>query len=510
MKQLSKSKYAKYCQCPKCLWMSVYKPEEEVIDPQSEARFENGTEVGDLAMGLLGNYIDVTTNKPDGKLDLKAMLDKTQQQMAEGTENICEASFSYDGNYCAVDILHRTDGGWAIYEVKSTSFQEFNGDPAKLDKYLPDVAYQKWVLTKCGVNVTGVFLVCLNSDYVRHGELDIQKLFVIKEMDEMIANEYDKVEARQAEAKKLLQQTEEPEMDIWEGCKKPYECAFYDYCSRHLPSPSVFDMYNMKFSKQLEYYRKGMITYDDIKNEKLTPIRRIQVDSALASQPHIEPEKIKEFLDGLTYPLYFLDFETMQLAIPEYDGTKVYQQITFQYSLHIIEYEGGPLLHKEYLGVSGTDPRRALAEQLCKDIPIGVCTLAYNKSFECTRISELAGWYPDLAEHLLDIKENIKDLLDPFKAGMYYLPSMGGSFSIKRVLPSLFPDDPALDYHNLEGGVQNGSDAMNIFPKIQYMPQKEQEAARKALLQYCCLDTFAMVKIWEKLKEASQLSEEKH
>ena len=258
---------------------------------------------------------------------------------------------------------------------------------------------------------------------------------------------------------------------------------------------------NLFASKRIGLILKGLITYDDIKNEKLTPIRRIQVDSTLANQPHIEPDKIKEFLDGLTYPLYFLDFETMQLAIPEYDGTKVYQQITFQYSLHIIEHEGGPLLHKEHLGISGTDPRRALAEQLCKDIPMGVCTLAYNKSFECTRIKELAGWYPDLAEHLLDIKENIKDLLDPFAAGYYYLPSMGGSFSIKRVLPSLFPDDPALDYHNLEGGVQNGSDAMNIFPKIQFMEPNEQETARKALLQYCCLDTFAMVKIWEALSD---------
>ena len=133
---------------------------------------------------------------------------------------------------------------------------------------------------------------------------------------------------------------------------------------------------------------------------------------------------------------------------------------------------------------------------------MNVCTLAYNKSFECTRIKELAGWYPDLAEHLLNIMNNIKDLLDPFAAGQYYLPSMGGSFSIKRVLPSLFPDDPSLDYHNLEGGVQNGNDAMTIFPKIQFMEPKEQEAARKALLQYCCLDTYAMVKVWEKLKEA--------
>ena len=483
--------------------MSVYKPEEEVIDPNSEARFENGTEVGDLAMGLLGDYVDVTTTKEDGKLDLKAMLEKTQLLMENGTENICEASFSYDGNYCAVDILHRTDDGWAIYEVKSTSFPEFNGNPAKLDKYLPDVAYQKWVLTKCGINVTGVFLVCLNSDYVRGKELDLQQLFVINNMDEMIANEYDKVEARQAEAKKLLQQTEEPKMDIWEGCKKPYDCAFFKYCSRHLPSPSVFDLYRMRFSDKLKYYRQGMITYEDIKDEQLTAVRRIQVDSALNNQPHIESGKIKRFVESLPYPLYFLDFETMQLAVPQFEGTKVYQQITFQYSLHIIEKEGGELIHKEHLGISGSDTRRALAEQLCKDIPMNVCTLAYNKAFECTRIKELAEWFPDLAEHLMNIHDNIKDLLVPFSAGQYYLPSMGGSFSIKRVLPSLFPNDPSLDYHNLDSKVQNGSDAMNIFPQIQFMSPEEQKQARTALLNYCCLDTLAMVRVWEKLKESS-------
>ncbi len=260
----------------------------------------------------------------------------------------------------------------------------------------------------------------------------------------------------------------------------------------------------MRFSDKLKYYRQGLVTYEDIKNDKLTPVRRIQVDSALADTPHIEADKIKAFLDTLTYPMYFLDFETMQQVIPEYDGTKVYQQITFQYSLHIIEKEGGELIHKEHLGISGTDPRRALAEQLCQDIPMDVCTLAYNKSFECTRIKELAEWYPDLAEHLLNIKDNIKDLLDPFAAGYYYLPAMGGSFSIKVVLPTLFPNDPSLDYHNLEGCVHNGSEAMTIFPKIQFMDPEEQAKTRKALLAYCCLDTFAMVKIWEKLKECGK------
>ncbi len=502
MKQLSKSKYAKYCQCPKCLWMSVYKPEEEEIDPTSEARFENGAEVGELARGVLGDYVDVTTKRADGSLDLQAMLEKTGRLMAEGTENICEAAFSYDGNYCAVDILHKTTDGWAIYEVKSTSFPEFNGNPAKLDKYLPDVAYQKWVLTKCGVHVTGVYLVCLNSDYVRQGELDLQSLFVINDMGDMLANEYDKVEKAQAAARKVLQQEEEPEMELWEGCKKPYDCGYYNYCSRQLPSPSVFELYRLRFSDKLKYYRQGVLTFEEIKNEKLTPVRRIQVESTLSGEPHIDKAVIKAFLDKLTYPLYFLDFETMQPAIPPYDGKKPYQQIPFQYSLHIIEREGGELIHKEHLGISGTDTMRPLAEQLCKDIPMNVCTLAYNKAFECTRIKEMAEAFPDLAEHLLNIKDHIEDLLVPFQQGAYYLPSMKGSFSVKVVLPALFPDDPSLDYHNLTGGVQNGSQAMTVFPLIQKMEPDEQLHTRKALLEYCGLDTFAMVKIWEKLRDA--------
>jgi hypothetical protein len=257
----------------------------------------------------------------------------------------------------------------------------------------------------------------------------------------------------------------------------------------------------MRFSDKLKYYRQGVITFDDIKDEKLTAVRRIQVDSTLNNQPNIDKAAIKEFLDQLIYPLYFLDFETMQPAIPQFDGTKPYQQIPFQYSLHIIEHEGGELIHKEHLGISGTSTMRALAEQLCEDIPMDVCTLAYNKAFECTRIKEMAQAFPDLAEHLTNIQEHIADLLVPFQQGAYYLPSMKGSFSIKVVLPALFPDDPTLDYHNLEGCVHNGSEAMNIFPEIQYMTPEEQAKTRKSLLAYCCLDTFAMVKVWMKLCE---------
>ena len=218
---------------------------------------------------------------------------------------------------------------------------------------------------------------------------------------------------------------------------------------------------------------------------------------------YTEPDQIRNFLRTLSYPLYFLDFETMQPAIPQFPGTVPYQQIPFQYSLHYIERADGELKHKEYLAVSGEDPRRGIAEALVRDIPLDVCVTAYNKSFECTRLKELAQAFPDLSAHLLSIEKNIVDLLIPFQNGYYYNRAMGGSFSIKSVLPAVFPDDPELDYHNLEG-VHNGSEAMDIFPKIQYMGPAEQEKTRHDLLKYCELDTYAMVKLWQELARVAE------
>ena len=235
---------------------------------------------------------------------------------------------------------------------------------------------------------------------------------------------------------------------------------------------------NDKRQRQLEYYLQDKGTY-------------------------IEKENIQEYLKQLSYPLYFLDFETMKSVIPKYIGTKPYQQIPFQYSLHYIEKEGGELKHKEFLGISGTDPRREIAEQLIKDIPMNVCVTAYNKSFECGRIKELAEAFPDLATHLLNIKDNIVDLIDPFRAGYYYNKLMGGSFSIKSVSPAINPGDPSLDYHNLDE-IHNGGEAMTIFPKIKDMPPEQQEITRHNLLKYCELDTLSMVKVWEELVRVSK------
>ena len=307
MKGLSKSRYTAFCQCPKNLWLKVYKPEEAPVDEGLQARFEQGTVVGQLAMKLFGDFKKVHAEKEDKSLDLGKMVELTRQWMEEGVENICEASFALEGHYCAVDILRKTETGWAIYEVKSSSFPEFNGQEARLEKYAPDIAYQKWLLTQCGVNVTGTYLVCLNSDYVRQGELDIQQLFVINDLKELVDNEYLKVGARVSQAIKVINSEQEPDLDLSECCMKPYGCAFLGYCKRQhgISSPSVFDLYGVGFSfkKKLDSYHRGQITFEDLRSSDIGPIQNMQIEAALTGKEFINPDGIRKFLEKITYPI---------------------------------------------------------------------------------------------------------------------------------------------------------------------------------------------------------------
>lgn len=497
---LSKSKYCYFVQCPKNLWLHTYKPHEADENLTLQERMDTGNEIGDLAMQLFGDFIEVTAYTDNGKIDISAMISKTNQLILEKYPVICEASFSYNGNYCAVDILKREGNGYAIYEVKSSTHANHI--------YTVDIAYQKYVLENCGINVTGTYLVCINNDYLFDGSLRLDEFFKIIDLSTEVAKEYPQVEGNILAANDIINDPIEPIYNLSTGCHSPYDCAFWKYCTAHLPSPSVFDVYGIGFSfaKKLDYYNKGIYSFEALSADKAimkNHIRSLQITHEIKSlDAYIDKEGIREFLKELTFPLYFLDFETMQLVIPQFVGTSPYEQIPFQYSLHYLETPNGELKHTEFLGISGEDPRRAIAEQLCRDIPKDVCVLAYNKSFECSRIHKLAEEIPDLAEHLLNIEKNIKDLIIPFRTGNYYTRAMAGSFSIKSVLPALYPDDPSLDYHNLEG-VHNGSEAMELFPRIKYLPPEEQDTARANLLKYCELDTYAMVKVWEALVKVS-------
>lgn len=492
----SKSKYTCFMQCPKMLWLNTYHKELAKEDAATKDRMDTGNVVGDLAMGLFGNFEEMTAYNKEGNLDHPQMLRNTADAMKRVVENICEAAFAYNGLYCAVDILRKEKDGYAIYEVKSST------SPKHV--YIVDVSYQKYVLEKCGVKVTGTYIVTINNQYVFNGTLDIQQLFKIHDVWNEVEKEcdYNALEARLAYAEEVLASKDEPNVDIGLQCRDPYNCAYWEYCSRHIPTPSVFDIYGMHYPTKVKLYKQGVIKFEDVKRvAKLNEKQIRQIDFVLEDKPpHVDKKKLKNFLDGLYYPLYFLDFETMRYVVPELVNSRPYQQIPFQYSLHYIEKENGEVQHKEFLGISGEDPRRALAERLVADIPQNACVLTFNDTFERTRCTELATLFPDLSEKLLGIRDNIQDLLDPFRTGYYYNKDVGNSFSIKVILPALFPGDPDLDYHNLDG-VHNGGEAMTIFPLIKDMPPAEQEIVRKQLLEYCKLDTYAMVKIWQKLRE---------
>lgn len=495
---LSKSAYVQVWSCPKSAWIGKYHPEAVPRDANLQARLRTGVEVGGLARGLFGPYADVTARREDGSPDLPRMLENTCAEMARGTPVICEASFSFGGLYCAVDLLKKEGDGWAVYEVKSST------DGLK-DQYIADVSYQKYVLERCGVRVAGVYLVSVDPTYVLGPEgLDIHGFFRITDLWEQACREQENtVPSVLREAERVLRCPEEPAVELGENCR---DCELFPFCGRALPSPSVFDLYRLQKKKMIEYYRQGLVSFADLDRAGVirNATQKRQIDFALNDRGvYADKAAIREFLAGLSYPLYFLDFETMQPAIPFCVGAHPYAQIPFQYSLHFMERAGGGLKHSEFLAESGTDPRRDIAEALCRDIPAGACVTAFNKVFECTRLKELAAAFPDLADHLLAIEGNITDLLTPFQKGWYYRREIGGSFSIKSVLPAICPNDPELDYHELEG-VHNGSEAMSLFPEIQFMPPEEREKARQNLLAYCRLDTLAMIKVWEELKKAAE------
>lgn len=488
---LSKSRYCKARQCKKIIWLKKYKP-EYAIQKARDIVLENGTKVGQLAKGLFGKYENIDFNE-----NLNIMIDQTKKLLKNKPNIITEASFNYNNNFCSVDILKNDIDGVEIYEVKSST--EIS------DIYLDDVSYQYYILNNLEFNIKKACIVYINNKYVKQGNLELNKLFNIEDVTEIAKSKQQEIENNIYELNKYMEEhmDNEPKDDIGIKCFKPYECEFWEYCTRYLPKPNVFDIKGgMHLDKKFEKYYDGKISFNDLQNENINPKYLEQIDFELNNlQPKIDKDYIKEIIKALNYPLYFLDYETYQVAIPEIDGTRPYQQLPFQYSLHIIKEEGEAIEHKEFLAeIEDKDFIRHFAENLIKDIPDNGSVIIYNRAFEPARNREIAEMYPDLKDELERINCNMIDFLEPFKQRKYYTKEMQGSASIKYVLPALYQKDSELDYHNLPV-VHNGEEASEAFLSLKGKSKEKQKEIRNGLLVYCQLDTYAMVKIWMKFKE---------
>ncbi len=505
----SKSKFVSSCiRCDKYAWLDRYKPEQKTpVDDFTKSLFDNGHKVGELAKEYFKADVDVTAFKDNGRIDLAEMIKKTEEHIKLGTKVIAEASFSFGGFFCSVDILIRNDdGSYNMYEVKSS--KQNNKKDKNLgcvkEKYIIDAAYQEYVLKNCGITVNKVFIVLLAEDYVRETDFELDKYFAVCDVTKYTDDRQKMVADKLSELGTVLSDSKEPTTAFFKNCNK---CDYWDYCSRNITSPSPFDVFNLKFNEKCSFYEKGISFFDIPKHKPdLNPaaINEIEYYNR-PNDAYVDKAAVKEFLDELIYPIYSLDFETYQAVIPEHEGLATYEQVPFQYSLQIVETPDSKLNNiKEcnFLDLSGADTRRAIAESLVKNIPYGACVIAYHESTERNIIARLAAYCPNLADHLLSFI--YKDPLKLFESGSYYVKAMGKSFSLKSVAPALYPDDKDMDYHNLEGNVKNGTQAMNVYLKIKDYSKEEREKIEHDLKKYCALDTMAVVKILKKLYEVSK------
>jgi hypothetical protein len=485
---LSKSTFIKGMQCHKALYLNKHHKElREDISEQQEAIFAQGTNVGELAQQLFPGGVDCT---PESYFDFQKAVMRTQEEIANGTKIIYEAAFQYNGVLAALDILVKDKTGWKAYEVKSST--------SVTETYHLDATIQYYTITNSGIDLKDIFIVHINNEYVKDGPIDVKQLFHFESVKNEVLEILPSIPNKVAELKKVLLQKEIPQVDIGPHCSNPYGCDFAGHCWKHIPDYSIFNISRLTGDKKFELYNKGIINFIDIPNDApLNDNQWMQVNSELNNETIIDKANIKQFVNELNYPLHFMDFETFATAVPIFDKSRPYQQLVFQYSLHVLPSEKDKLIHKEYLAeTNGIDPRIKFIEQLIADCGNQGDILVYNIGFERGKLNELAEVFPQFSADIEKITERIKDLMLPFQKRWYYTPQMKGSYSIKKVLPALVPK---LSYDNLN--ISEGGTASNTFAAmVSGTFEGNAEQTRTDLLAYCKLDTFAMVKIVEKLK----------
>lgn len=490
MRNLSKSKIIAYLQCPRRLWLEIHRPELRSDSAGAQARFSAGDRVGEIARQLYdpkqkGVTVDVSV------LGVAQAL-KVTQGLLEWNTPIFEAGFSAAGGLAFADaLLPVRKGGsrqWRMIEVKSaTSVKDYHRD---------DAAIQAFVAREAGVPLAGIAVAHVDSSWAYPGNNQYQGLLKEQDITEEAFSRTGEVKDWISAAQEVADKKRMPVACTGTQCQSPFECGFIDFCSSREPQAripaSILPRIQSRALKEL-FVEERVLELEDVPDNLLNEKQMRVKSHTLAGKTFFDSKKAAAALATHALPAYFVDFETAQMVVPLWAGLRPYQQIPFQYSLHRVD-RNGLMSHREFLDLSGADPTRAFAEALVEDCGRRGPVFVYNAAFEQGRVKELAERYPDLAANLLAINSRMVDLL-PIARDHYYHPDQRGSWSIKKVLPTVAPE---LRYDQLEG-VQDGGMAMEAYQEAiasQTTLERKQEIHRQ-LSRYCALDTFAMVRLWQ-------------
>ena len=481
---ISKSKFLAGLQCHKLLWFH-YNAKQEIPGPDAaqQAIFDQGHEVGALAKKMFPDGIEVgagVTNLPE-TIRLTGEAVKLRKPLFE-------AAFTAAGGYARVDILNPVSKKeWDIIEVKSCTKLE--------DVHVSDLAFQIWVLARAGLKIRRCFLCHVNNEFVRRGAIDPVKFFTLEDITAKVSALSRDIGGKLDAMQRVIGLKLHPEIQIGRHCTKPYTCPLYDRCWSFLPEASVFTLYNDR-SRKYKLFAQGIHQLKDIPADvALTDNQTIQRSALLAGKPHVDRPALAAFLGQLEYPVSFLDFETFNEAIPRFDESRPFQQIPFQFSLHILRAANAKPEHRQFLAEGAVDPRPEFMRRLRDALPKTGSVVSYNAGFEKRCLKECAELLPEFKPWVRLVEQRVVDLLLPFRGFRYYHPEQNGSASMKAVLPAL----TGKGYEQLD--IQEGNAASREFLRVTFGDVSDAERAkvRKQLEDYCGLDTMGMVEIVQAL-----------
>jgi predicted RecB family nuclease len=488
---LSKSRFVAGVQCLKRLYWQVHSPELAAeLDDSTAATLGQGVEVGRLAQQAFPGGVQVE----GGHENLTRALRNTRELVADdGTPAIFEATFKHGNVLVRVDVLQRQHGNkWRLIEVKSTSSVK--------NDHSYDVGIQKRIVSARGVELTRCCVMHLNREYVYGGgAYDLDQLFRITSVDGQIAEIDAEIKTQIHTQFRILGRPKPPEVAPGRQCVRPVVCEFFDRCNFPKPEDHVSHLPEIRERALQKLASMGIESIHEIPDDfPLSDRVRRACKSVQRGQPWFSPQ-IARKLAELRFPIYFMDFETINPAIPRHGGMRPFDMLPFQWSLHLQRSRGASLEHFEFLATGGADPRRPFLSQLSPLLGESGSIVVYNKTFESQRLANLAGWFPEFAPRIRQIQGRLWDLL-PFVRDNVYHPDFQGSFSLKAVLPALMPD---LSYEDME--VADGATAGCVWESIVGgdLDAAERTRLRDALLAYCRQDTLAMVRLVEKLGESA-------